>query len=423
MLNYRNNWIFERPKDGEATLRFRVKWNNSKSIVNFSPGIRIETAKFSVATQRCIRNSTHTKRLIPASEINKQLDRYEGYVQELFLKYNASNIIPTREQFRHDFLVLSGLIVDNEGKIDLLKYLDQFIAQMNVQNNWQGTTYNVMLSECRIISQYFGVLYEEELTATKLNQFVADCAKSGNRNSTIEKHIIILRFYLRWLYNNGLYHGNLHKTYRLRLRKVEDSSRTVIYLTWQELLHLYNMELPTTDMQQVRDVFCFCCFTSLRYSDVRKLQRVDIKDDHIQVVTKKTGNALNIDLNNYSRAILDKYKDMHFPEDKALPVIPIVRNNYILKQIGELAGMTEQVKCVYYVGNERKEKVYQKWQVLSSHCARRTFVVNALYLGIPAEVVMKWTGHSDYKTMQPYVAIVDELKMREMDKFNKDWSE
>lgn len=421
MINYRINWIFERPAYGEAILRLRVKWDNSKRIVSFSSGIRIETAKFAVATQRCVRNTTHTKRLIPAAEINRQLDRLEEYVRELFLRYSADNINPSKEQFKHDFLVISGAI-SSEDQVDLLKYFGKFLEQMSVQNNWSDGTYTIMLSECRVISDYFKTMYEDELTTERLNKFVTDLTKNGNRNSTIEKHIMTIRFFLRWLSNNGLYQGNLHKTYRIKLRKVEDSSRTIIYLTWEELLHLYNMELPTKDMEQVRDVFCFCCFTSLRYSDVKRLQRVDIKSDSIQVVTKKTGNALNIDLNNYAHAILDKYKDMHFPDDKALPVIPIVRNNNLLKQIGKLAGMTSQVKRVYYVGSTRKEQVYEKWQVLSSHCARRTFVVNALYLGIPAEVVMKWTGHSDYKTMRPYVAIVDELKMREMNKFNKDWS-
>ena len=48
----------------------------------------------------------------------------------------------------------------------------------------------------------------------------------------------------------------------------------------------------------------------------------------------------------------------------------------------------------------------------------RTFVVNYLRLGISAEVIMKWTGHSDFTAMKPYVAIVDELKKESMAKYN-----
>ena len=50
---------------------------------------------------------------------------------------------------------------------------------------------------------------------------------------------------------------------------------------------------------------------------------------------------------------------------------------------------------------------------------RRTFICNALALGIPAQVVMKWTGHSDYKAMKPYIDIADDIKANAMNKFNQ----
>jgi Phage integrase family. len=49
---------------------------------------------------------------------------------------------------------------------------------------------------------------------------------------------------------------------------------------------------------------------------------------------------------------------------------------------------------------------------------RRTFIVNALSLGIPPNIVMKWTGHSDYSSMKPYIDIVDDIKATSMTKFN-----
>ena len=53
------------------------------------------------------------------------------------------------------------------------------------------------------------------------------------------------------------------------------------------------------------------------------------------------------------------------------------------------------------------------------HAGRRTFICNALALGIPAQVVMKWTGHSDYKAMKPYIDIADDIKANAMNKFNQ----
>ncbi len=39
-------------------------------------------------------------------------------------------------------------------------------------------------------------------------------------------------------------------------------------------------------------------------------------------------------------------------------------------------------------------------------------------LGITPNIVMKWTGHSDYKTMKPYIDIVDFIKASSMTKFD-----
>ena len=40
-------------------------------------------------------------------------------------------------------------------------------------------------------------------------------------------------------------------------------------------------------------------------------------------------------------------------------------------------------------------------------------------LGIAPEIVMKWTGHEDYRTMKPYIAIADKAKKDAMDLFNR----
>ncbi|MBQ6910713.1 MAG: hypothetical protein IJQ35_00950 [Bacteroidales bacterium] len=40
------------------------------------------------------------------------------------------------------------------------------------------------------------------------------------------------------------------------------------------------------------------------------------------------------------------------------------------------------------------------------------------FLCISPNIVMKWTGHSDYKAMKPYIDIVDSIKAESMTKFN-----
>ena len=90
-----------------------------------------------------------------------------------------------------------------------------------------------------------------------------------------------------------------------------------------------------------------------------------------------------------------------------------------VKELAELAGINEPIRQTYYKGNERIDEVTPKYALLGTHAGHRTFICNALALGIPPQVVMKWTGHSDYKAMKPYIDIADDIKANAMSKFNQ----
>jgi hypothetical protein len=62
---------------------------------------------------------------------------------------------------------------------------------------------------------------------------------------------------------------------------------------------------------------------------------------------------LIIDLNNHSKSVLEKYKDVHFENDKVLPVISNQKMNDYLKELAEMAEIDEPVLEVYYKGNEQ----------------------------------------------------------------------
>ena len=107
-----------------------------------------------------------------------------------------------------------------------------------------------------------------------------------------------------------------------------------------------------------------------------------------------------------------------FKDDKALPVISNQRMNDYLKELCELAGIDSPVHITYYRGQQRIDETRPKYELMGTHAARRTFICNAILLGIPANVIMKWTGHSDYKAMKPYIDVADETKVSAMSKFD-----
>ncbi|MDZ7635119.1 MAG: hypothetical protein U5L72_12130 [Bacteroidales bacterium] len=89
------------------------------------------------------------------------------------------------------------------------------------------------------------------------------------------------------------------------------------------------------------------------------------------------------------------------PKGRALPVITNqkMKNDY-LKVIGKAAEFNELITLVYFKGASEFEESFPKHELLTTHCGRRTFVVNALTLGVPVEVIMKWTGHYGFEASE-----------------------
>lgn len=98
----------------------------------------------------------------------------------------------------------------------------------------------------------------------------------GMRNSSVGKLLGFIRWFLRWASNKGYNTNTDYLTYR---PKMKTSQKTIVFLDWDELMHLYQLAIPEskTYLERVRDVFC--CFTSLRYSDVYNLRRSNINND------------------------------------------------------------------------------------------------------------------------------------------------
>lgn len=437
------------PDKPDAKLRYRIKWNNNKNIVAFNVGYRIDIVKWSIETQRCIHNTTHGKKKIAANIINREIRRFEQIADEVFGFFELSRKLPSEDEFRYEFNRRNGKLPQENAEKSFFDIFDEFTKNMGAQNLWTPATYTKFGTIRTHLNDFDSKLSFESISEETMRKFVKYQVGIPLRNTTIAKNIAFVKWFLRWAHQKGYYSGFLHETFKPKLKGTDGNSKEVIHLTWEELLHVYNFDFINTKfylkdglgnfllnesgnkierkldiesrktLERVRDVFCFCCFTSLRYSDVAKLKCSDIKEKYISVVTQKTVDGLKIELNDYTREILERYKDFPFKDDKALPVISNQRMNDHLKELGELAEINEPQRIVYFRGSERCEEVYPKYALLTTHCGRRTFIVNALYLGIPVEVVMKWTGHSDYKAMKPYVKIVDALKEREMNKFNR----
>lgn len=417
--------LFPQKLNGELAqslpIRMRVSYAGYR--VDFRVGYSIEPERWNEQEGRVIANAKNRFRQ-PAGEINKAIVDCEQIIEDIFVRFeHVEKRIPLPAELKSAFDEAIGKIkiVQEDNPYSFYKAYEEFMESTGRLNDWTNATYLKFYSLQRHLENFDKDISIDNLSEDTLQRFIKSMQSQSNlRNTTIAKYISMLRWFLRWASQKGIYKGNLHQTFKPKFKGISGNAKEVIYLEWEELINLYSFRFPPSRpaLTAVRDVFCFCCFTGLRYSDVAKLRRSDVKKDYIVVVTQKTTDGLIIELNKYSRAILEKYKDAKFPNDKALPVISNAKMNDYLKVMGELAGISEPIRIVYFKGNTRHEEVLPKHDLLTTHCGRRTFIVNGLRLGVPAEVIMKWTGHSDYNAMKPYIKIVDKLKAAEMDKFN-----
>jgi integrase len=332
--------------------------------------------------------------------------------------------MPTPEQVKEAFKAQYKTFTDTDNEpenseANIMTVFDEFVRECGKQNNWTHATYEKFAAVKNHLTNFNPAITFEYFDEFGLNEYVYFLRDVKNlRNSTIGKLLGFLKWFLRWSMRKGYNNNMAFESYKPKLKNTQ---KKVIFLTWDELNRLRNYQILESKkyLERVRDVFLFCCFTGLRHSDVYNLKRSDIKENHIEVTTIKTADNLIIELNNHSKIILDKYKDVAFEHDKALPVISNQKMNDYIKELGELAEINEPVRETYYKGNQRIDEVTPKYALLGTHCGRRTFICNALSLGIPPQVVMKWTGHSDYKAMKPYIDIADDIKANAMDKFNQ----
>jgi site-specific recombinase XerD len=174
------------------------------------------------------------------------------------------------------------------------------------------------------------------------------------------------------------------------------------FLDENELNALINKNFEILRLQQVKDVYLFCCFTGLAFVDVSSLEAKDIikkgNQYWIKKQRKKTKNWCNIPLLAPAINILEKYRNNAecIKNGVLLPVISNQKTNSYLKEIADVTGIKKN---------------------LSTHTARHTFATTVTLANqVSMEVVSKMLGHSSLDMTKKYARVVDDLVKKDMDK-------
>ena len=184
------------------------------------------------------------------------------------------------------------------------------------------------------------------------------------------------------------------------LYKGKKPKKEIVFLSKDELRNLEQHQFASERLQQVADMFIFCCYTGLAYTEMATLKESNIQtgfdnNKWLYIRRQKTKKSYEVPLLTKASDILDKYRT----EDQLLPVVSNQRFNSYLKEIAEIVGIDK---------------------ILTHHIARKTFASTILlFNNVPIEIVSELLGHSEIGiTQQHYAKIVKEKISEEMSKLN-----
>lgn len=409
---------------GNRPLNLRVKWNSQECYINV--GYYVDKNKWDGC--RCKNNTYHGTERISGSIINKAIEDILNNINQTFFQFEMEDKVPSKDDFRNKFYQ-----TEDKPGIDADAAWLEFQREGLKLKQWSANTLKSVRQVQNLFRLVFPKITVDQINKETLDKFIeyqqtnklvnhkdykpskSSQFNQGYANNVISKNCSILKRFLKWGVEKNYISSDIVNKWHPSIKAIR---KPVIFLNWEELTALANLDLSDNiRFQQIRDIFCFMCFTSLRYSDAIALKPSQVHNEYITITTQKTSDNLTIELNKHSQAILERYLgqcgDTVFPHHNNRDM------NMYLKVIAKLAGIDSDITISQYYGNERINRTAPKYKFISTHCGRRTFVCNALSMGIPPHIVMKWTGHKELTALKPYMDVADGIKKSEMAKFDK----
>lgn len=414
----------KRKKDGvliEKNVPIRITINNQGKRITLSTGYRIDKIAWD-ETAQIVKQGYFNNQKEPYNIINSNLADQKSYIDRFALKCQVDKIDVDLENLKVEFAEHFSRKRNTRHSEQIIEksFFDlwtEFQNENGKQNSWSDSTFEKFRSLGNHLKKFDKNIHINSFTTEKLTSLIDYFLyKAKMKNRTVNKQFGYLKWFLNWAVEKGYTNITNHKSFKTRLKIAKNP---VIYLTSEELDKIRCYKIPESKkyLDRVRDVFLFCCYTSLRYSDVAQLKKHDIINNRISLISVKTTGNIGTKLNDKAIRIIEKYKSIPFENYTALPIISNQKMNDYIKDLCEFAEIDSKIRLVEYYGNKRIETTHSKFNLIGTHTGRRTFICNALKNGMPVHAVMKITGHSDYKSMKPYIDIVNQEVDNMIDKY------
>ena len=370
MANVR--YTLQTPNTAESYIRLTFRYDGQRLV--YYPGEKIRTAWWNPKAARLRKAADNPY----WQETNAGLDRLAAMVQDIYRRYRNDGRPLTPDLFRVE---LDALWKNRTRPVraavsELPEFMRILIAERAALPDFTPSTIKTYRTTLNKL-EAFASARRWRLTFERIDlefqaAFVGWLTAQGFRPNYVYKLVKTVRVFMGVAAERGL-HTNL--AYRSRHFSVAQEEVQHVALDDAEVARLDALDLSKRPrLERVRDLFLIGCYTGLRYSDYGKVapENIVVRDGQRVVVlrTQKTRTLVAVPLLERAEAILARY-------DGRLPKAIANQNmNKYLKEVGELAGITAPVLVEAGAGALRVEKAVPKFELLSTHTARRSFATN-----------------------------------------------
>jgi Phage integrase SAM-like domain/Phage integrase family len=411
-------------KTTSVYLRYRQMKDGKRADLKYFPGITVDRDNWLQKKQRVRENSNED------IETNKKLVKIKKVVE---------SIVDNFDIFALDNKKFEKIIEDSlknrkkPVRTSFFAYCEQFFQEKKDESGYDRTK-NIQTT-IRKLREFSPKLAFEEVTDQFYREFVKHLRDKQYAENYVSKQITNLRRIMTQATKDKI---NTCLDFREFKRKNEEVYN--VYLSEQEVENIYNLQLVFTGdfkedykryindevpdwsdkqfsqalrlrvkaMDRARKIFVIGCWTGLRcenYLNIDPAIQVDPSGKFLQAIANKNGPRLLIPLHRIvSEIIADGW-----PE-----TISGNKLNDHVKTLGRLAGIKEKVMFARTEGGTRITHVKMKYEMITSHTARRSFATNLFMRDVPAHVIRAVTGHKSEREFLKYIKAAPEQISRKL---------
>ncbi len=388
--------------DNEQTIYITSRFGRNEKLMYATP-LKIEPI-FWDEKKECVKNS---KYCINKDEVNNALKGIEAKVNTFIAESATKGEAITKDSLKNYLDIHFGKkqSTANDFHSFFEKHIKDCETRTNPNRGGQTLSYKTMREYAR--TYYYIQEYEKKrkvrlefnnINQSFMNDFITFLQGLNLSTNTIGHKIVCIKALMRAANENDLTDNTKFQFFK---GVSEDSDNVALSEDELDKIAMFDFSSHPR-LERVRDLFLVGCWTGLRFSDFTSIREENIKDDMITITQQKTDAMVVIPVHPVFKTIWEKYNGQ-------LPAnISNQKFNDYLKEVCKIAEINDRVLKSITKGGKKQTTMHEKWELVSSHTARRSFATNLYKSGFPAVSIMQITGHRTESAFLKYIKVSKE---------------